>query len=569
MNTHLPYIDASYCYTDITRSFDIHTTSASPSSYYVQEPMQNSNFQHVNSNLHASATPEIYMPMNNMMNYVSQYETPNVINFNSMQNNVSSFYPSANNLQYFGSSSRMPMDREISHDTTSCLNNYSQPSYAAPHVTNFSAPYATPNIHYSAVQLHNTYGRIIENSIEAHAPSSNTIAYDTPPKQLQNFGNTQVSMPKIIERSKERSSKEWVEDLVEKILEAIAIQRKKGDSISTANSAKAVLDNTCVGSNQQEVNIAEPSSVEKHQTEEAQNPENKEDKKLENHQEVEQDIVQVIQRPYSPNVIDFDNKKILIRSYQTESTKEKNIVIDINAAPRMIKNSEVVVSKRNERKKQVASRPKPIVKQLLDKYTHRKDNHMFNRLGGTKCYRSPAGPRGHKSRRANSYVWQPYFAMELAHWGCAPPVYPRLPSQGVKHWAPYRTRPGVYFQQEYVSPRYMFRPHFHAERARFNQKARSHDAAVIRGNRLSVGSADGKNYKGNQKFVWVPVKHAEPKSVESSVDLNVAHSLKRAEHQTAECVVSNPETHEFDRSVSGSGQGKGATGGKKAFNPGL
>jgi hypothetical protein len=181
-------------------------------------------------------------------------------------------------------------------------------------------------------------------------------------------------LPKIIGRSEERSSKEWAEDLVEKVLEAIAIQRKNGDSISTTNSAKAVLDNTCVGSNQQEENIAEPSSVEKHQSEEAQNPENKEDKKLENHQEVEQDIVQVIQRPYSPNVIDFDNKKILILSYQTESTKEKNIVIDINAAPRMIKNSEVVVSKKNERKKQVASRPKPIVKWLLDKYSHCKDN---------------------------------------------------------------------------------------------------------------------------------------------------------------------------------------------------
>jgi hypothetical protein len=82
-------------------------------------------------------------------------------------------------------------------------------------------------------------------------PSSNTVAYDTPPKQLQNFGNTQVSLPKIIERSEERSSKEWAEDLVEKVLEAIAIQRKNGDSISTANSAKAVLDNTCVRSNQQ------------------------------------------------------------------------------------------------------------------------------------------------------------------------------------------------------------------------------------------------------------------------------------------------------------------------------
>jgi hypothetical protein len=173
-----------------------------------------------------------------------------------MQNNVSSFYPSANNLQYFGSSSHMPMDREISHDTTTCLNNYSQPSYAAPYVTNFSAPYATPNIHYSAAHLHNTYSRISENSIEDHVPSSNTVAYDTPPKQLQNFGNTQVSLPKNIERSEGQSSKEWAEDLVEKVLEAIAMranQQKKVDSVSTTNSDKAGLDNTCAKINQQKM----------------------------------------------------------------------------------------------------------------------------------------------------------------------------------------------------------------------------------------------------------------------------------------------------------------------------
>jgi hypothetical protein len=166
------------------------------------------------------------MPMNNVMNSANQYETPNIINFNDMQNYVSPFCSSANNLEYFGSPLHMPIDRDISHDTTSCLNNYSQPSYVAPYVTNFSAPYATPNIHYSAAHLHNTYSRISENSIEDHVPSSNTVAYDTPPKQLQNFGNTQVSLPKIIERSEERSSKEWAEDLVEKVLEAIAIQRK-------------------------------------------------------------------------------------------------------------------------------------------------------------------------------------------------------------------------------------------------------------------------------------------------------------------------------------------------------
>jgi hypothetical protein len=87
----------------------------------------------------------------------------------------------------------------------------------------------------------------------------------------------------------------------------------------------------------QNENIAEPSLVEKeHQSEEAQDIEKKEDKKLENHQEAGQDIVQIMQPPYSPDMIDFDNKKMLIRSDQTESTKGKNIVIGNNAAPRMI-----------------------------------------------------------------------------------------------------------------------------------------------------------------------------------------------------------------------------------------
>jgi hypothetical protein len=129
------------------------TVSASPNSYNVQTPMQNnlrpstyydsSNLQHVYANSHASAAPEVHMPMNNVMSSVNKYETPNVINFNSMQNNDSSFYPSANNLQYFCSPSHMPMDREISHDTTNSLNNYYQPLYVAPYVTKgvFGSPY--------------------------------------------------------------------------------------------------------------------------------------------------------------------------------------------------------------------------------------------------------------------------------------------------------------------------------------------------------------------------------------------------------------------------------------------
>jgi hypothetical protein len=257
-----------------------------------------------------------------------------------MQNSVSPFCSSANNLQYFGSPSHMPMDRAIGDSTTSYLANYSQSSYTTPYVTNFSAPYATSNVHNSATDLHTACSRISENSIGAHVASSDTVACDTSPKKLQKFGNTQVSLPKNIERSEGQSSKEWAEDLAKEVLEAIAMranQRKKLDSISTAISAKAGLNNKCGESNQQEKNIAESSSVEKeHQNEDAQDLEKKEDNKLKNHQEVEQDIVQVVQPSYSLNLIDLDNKKMLIRSDQTGSARGKNVFLDDIAHPRMI-----------------------------------------------------------------------------------------------------------------------------------------------------------------------------------------------------------------------------------------
>ena len=66
----------------------------------------------------------------------------------------------------------MPIDREIGHVTTRNLANYSQPSYATTYVTNFSAPYATSEIHNSVPHLHNGYSRISGNSVGAHVPSS-------------------------------------------------------------------------------------------------------------------------------------------------------------------------------------------------------------------------------------------------------------------------------------------------------------------------------------------------------------------------------------------------------------
>ena len=197
MNPQSPYIDANYPYYDVARSHDMSIVSSSPGSYYVQNPMQNnlyasthydfSNLQHAYSNHHASAIPEIHMPMNNMMHSVNQYETPNVRNFSGMQQSVSSLYSSAINSQYVSPSQSVPMDRGIGQANTCYLADYPHPSCSTSHVTNFSAPYATGDIHNLAPHLHNGYSQISGDP---------TGPYDTYPKQLQSFGNT--SVPKEI-----------------------------------------------------------------------------------------------------------------------------------------------------------------------------------------------------------------------------------------------------------------------------------------------------------------------------------------------------------------------------------
>jgi hypothetical protein len=115
--------------------------------------------------------------------------------------------------------------------------------------------------------------------------------------------------------------------------------------------------------------------------------------------------------PSSIKVTGFENKKILIQLDQAESTKGKNVVIDDNAAPRMIKPKipKVGVQKVDESKRKQAPRPKPTIKHMLDKYTSRKASKVFSRLGGTKCLRSPTRPGGHKHWQENLYNQQPYF----------------------------------------------------------------------------------------------------------------------------------------------------------------
>ena len=99
MNTQFTYVDANNAY-GVARSSNEHNVSASPSfinhAYnYAQGPMQNnfhasnsydfSNVQHMYPNSYASTTPQIHMPMNNIMGLVNQFETPHVKISNSIQ----------------------------------------------------------------------------------------------------------------------------------------------------------------------------------------------------------------------------------------------------------------------------------------------------------------------------------------------------------------------------------------------------------------------------------------------------------------------------------------------------
>ena len=137
---------------------DLHTST----SYDI------SNMRHMYPNSHASATPQIVMPMNNMVSLVNKFETPHVRISNAMQESVSPFYSSASNVQY--TNPTMPMNERIGHATSGYLDSYSQPSYATTHVSNSSAPYTTVDAHNSASHLPG-YSRMNVNFTGAVVPN--------------------------------------------------------------------------------------------------------------------------------------------------------------------------------------------------------------------------------------------------------------------------------------------------------------------------------------------------------------------------------------------------------------
>ena len=174
---------------------------------------------------------------------------------------------------------------------------------------------------------------------------------------------------------------------------------------------------------------------------------------------------------------------------------------------------------------------------------------MFNRLGGNKCPRSPSRTTSHWRRQGNSYDQQMYFKMDPTYGGCAPPIYSWFPPWGFNPCASYLTRPVCYSRPEWIPAGPMYRKSLHEKGVQFNQEVRPRDGNVIRGNddRLVSGTSKSRRrhntngivHKGGKKFVWMPMRHAESKSMQSSND--ASNALKLGEHQSAASVENNPK----------------------------
>jgi hypothetical protein len=122
---------------------------------------------------------------------------------------------------------------------------------------------------------------------------------------------------------------------------------------------------------------------------------------------------------------------------------------------------------------------------------------------------------------------------------------------------PYPRGPSAIFQPDWIQEQEgpIYKRQLHEMKDRFNHKE----------SRSPVHIAYGKDYSGDCKKVWMPVKHAELKLVKSPENLDTAHGLKLGGHESAEGVVSNPKTIGIDGVGCGSVHRKGAdTEGKHA-----
>jgi hypothetical protein len=93
--------------------------------------------------------------------------------------------------------------------------------------------------------------------------------------------------------------------------------------------------------------------------------------------------------PVNVNMINFEEKKVLVRTSQDDTTCVKNVIVSDEPRLRMInpKVPEAGMWKVNQRK---SSKIKPTSKMVLEKYTRQRWQSVFRRLGGVKQLRSPS-----------------------------------------------------------------------------------------------------------------------------------------------------------------------------------
>ena len=193
----------------------VHTVSASPSYpySYEQRPIEDRRSDTRQTNPSSYSSDALgYRPMNNTEYSVDQHGTLHRLE------DVSRFYSSNEGIGY-GSASYVADCPHPSYSHPDYYHpGYSQPTYTSPHDINYSAPYATSDIHNSAPYLHNGYSRISGDS---------TGASDTYPEQLHSLGNTSVPREvKITSGQSNQGSDDWTSKLVDDFKEFYALHRE-------------------------------------------------------------------------------------------------------------------------------------------------------------------------------------------------------------------------------------------------------------------------------------------------------------------------------------------------------
>jgi hypothetical protein len=132
------------------------------------------------------------MPMNvnhdqtNMVNLANFHKASYVSCSSDGQEGVSSFHSSTENSCYMSQLQHMLMNEIIGQFNSRYLANYSQYSYAIPHIVEkdatptCSAPYASPSFRNLVSSVNNGHNRINENSSSIHTTPYTIVAHTFP-----------------------------------------------------------------------------------------------------------------------------------------------------------------------------------------------------------------------------------------------------------------------------------------------------------------------------------------------------------------------------------------------------